>query len=452
MNPTYYDKWGISVYHGDCLEIMRTMPDASVHACVTDPPAGIQFMSKHWDTNHGGRDHWVQWLTERMTQAHRVLKPGGHALVWALPRTSHWTALALEDAGFDIRDCITHLYGSGFPKSMDIGKAIDKSAGATREVTGVRAGHEDFVDRSEHPLNDGWGRPWASDPIATVAAKHWNGWATALKPSSEHWWLVRKPFTGTVAGCVLQHGTGALNIAACRVSTSNADAIAMQRANSPSSGRMKAGGSPIGTFVRSNSTGALDTTQGRWPSNVVFTHSQACTDTICIEDCPVAELDRQSGQLVSGNRAAGTHVPMGYMGAEPGHMPPVVGDAGGASRFFHRFRWESKAPTAERPKVNGESHNTVKPLSLMRHLVRLVTPPGGTILDCFAGTGTTGQAARAEGFPAILIEAEADYLPLIKARLEASPKTEAGPSDGVPTEGTEAPQDLFDLLNTGEAS
>lgn len=518
MPKLVYDRWGIRVFYGDCLDVLRGLPDASVHSVVTDPPAGVGFMGRSWDSNRGGRTQWVEWLTDRMVEALRVLKPGGHALVWALPRTSHWTALALEDAGFEIRDCLTHIFGQGFAKSLDVSKAIDRRGGnphlasrigveirkarvsrkwttgqadkyfcggstnwtwfegrkgvcrpptpdifsrivaewpelevvaeevaeVERQVIGVRTtgigtGHGSVTYISDSDNRD------VTAP-ATDGARQWSGWGTALKPSSEHWWLVRKPLDGTVAGNVLEHGTGALNIDACRVVGGSTT-----RANSGHIGYHGINNPPP------NVTGS---TNGRWPSNTVFSHSalldpvsgevvgDACADG-CVEGCPVAELDQQSGDRAAGGKKTGLD-PSRYLSADDSGYRyrsrefPSYEDSGGASRFFHTFRWAAKATTAERPKVNGTAHPTVKSISLLKWMVRLVTPPGGVVLDCFAGTGTTGQAARAEGFKAVLIESDSESLPLIVARLDALPKSEA-PCVGSSVVDA-APVDLFSLL------
>jgi site-specific DNA-methyltransferase (adenine-specific) len=214
-----------------------------------------------------------------------------------------------------------------------------------------------------------------------------------------------------VTANVLEHGTGALNIDGCRVATSAEDAAAMERANTPGSGRMKAGGSPIGTFGRSSATGAMDTTAGRWPPNILLSGEAA------------AELDRQSGVLASGANPArrSSDKFRDAYGEFPGQQECTVhrgADTGGASRFFPVFRYEAKASAAERPRLpDGTAHVTVKPLGLMRWLVRLVTPPGGTVLDCFAGSGTTGEACIVEGFRSVLIERDPRYADLIAARL-----------------------------------
>lgn len=176
---------------GDCLEWLPEFDDAYFDSIVTDPPAGISFMGKDWDSDKGGRSEWITWMTSVMREALRVLKPGAHGLVWALPRTSHWTATALEDAGFEVRDVVTHLFGSGFPKSLDISKAIDKAAGVQGPITGKNPAYRSR--QLEHDAN--WKtpmRPEHKHGPATDAAKRWAGFGTALKPASEHWILVRK--------------------------------------------------------------------------------------------------------------------------------------------------------------------------------------------------------------------------------------------------------------------
>ena len=531
-----YQRWGVTVHQGDCLDVLRDMADCSIHSVVTDPPAGIRFMNRAWDSDMGGRHSWVAWLSERMAEAYRVLKPGGHALVWAMPRTSHWTAWALEDAGFEVRDCIVHLFGSGFPKSLDVSKAIDRVRDDAAAADRVRAwlndarvhvgltlaevnahfGHAEngggsasawmtHPNKHDIPTLEQWQRlrellgfgdemdvevwrlnarkgtpghererqepqrrlrpssaiapsgfgadgfaPWVNE-AATDAARQWEGWGTALKPSSEHWWLCRKPLSGTVAANVLAHGTGALNIGATRVGadTSRGDRY---RGNAP-------GGGGSGSSYRVDHAQLWEVPAGRWPPNTVLTHAalldpetgeaigDACADGGCVEGCPVLELDRQSGTSAGvrpdmtrhNMQATGEH---GIYGRFTAVETARYGDTGGASRFFPQFRWEAKAPTAERPRINGQAHPTVKPRGLMRWMARLVTPPGGTVLDLFAGTGTTGQACIMEGFEAILIENDPESIPYIKARLDARPRDET-PQDPDDDE----PRDLLDLID-----
>jgi hypothetical protein len=359
----------ITVHHGDCLDVMAEMPDTSVDAIVTDPPYGLGFMGREWDDLPPGEE----WARECL----RVLKPGGHLLAFGGSRTWHRLAVAVEDAGFEVRDSIAWLYGSGFPKSLDVSKAIDKAAGATREVVGQYVSPEGTTGRSNHVDRIGtstWigGLPDITSP-ATPAAQQWQGWGTALKPAFEPIVVARKPLVGTVAANVLAHGTGALNIDATRVHTpgSEAKAYTVKRLK-PGATLNKTGGN-----WRPEDDDAVtyegQTTAGRWPTNVVLDGDAA------------DELDHA--------------------------------DSGGASRFFPTFRYQAKAPTRERVKVDGVAHSTVKPLELIRWLVRLVTPPDGTVLDPFAGSGTTGEACLLEGLPCILIEREVDYLPLIHKRI-----------------------------------
>jgi DNA modification methylase len=422
-----YDQRNVQLWQGDCLHHLWDIPTNSIDSIATDPPAGIAFMGKGWDKNRGGRTQWVAWLTERMEEAYRVLKPGGHALVWALPRTSHWTALALEDAGFEIRDCITHLFGTGFPKSLDIGKAIDKAAGVERKIIGNRTYADGTIGHwspNDTYAQDTYTKSLISGTLkldtapATNAAKQWDGWGTALKPASEHWWLVRKPFNGAVAATVLEHGTGALNIDACRI---NPGAIVRGGGNGTANvGGIMGPKTGIRPLVKPH-------TDGRWPSNVVLSHAStpdgydACADG-CVDGCPVAELDHQSGNKpvggsVNGNEPSNPVKDVYFPSFKRRPWIPYP-DSGGASRFFPTFRYQAKAPTSERPKIDDKSHSTVKSLALMRWLVRLITPPGGTVLDMFAGSGSTGEAARAEGMLAILIDNDPDSIAWSIQRLE----------------------------------
>jgi DNA modification methylase len=461
----------IIIDHGDCLAVMAGLPDASVDAIVTDPPYGLGFMGKAWDDLPPG----LPWAQECL----RVLKPGGHLLAFGGTRTWHRLAVAVEDAGFEMRDSIAWLYGSGFPKSQDVAKAIDKANGrkfedryalgrhirerrealgltraevngwlgaATkaehyesdspgfarvptladwqilRERLGLSDEHAAVVERTEAERDvigtrKAPGGEWTAEgrrrggiggydiPVtapATPAAQQWQGWGTALKPAFEPIVVARKPLAGTVAANVQQHGTGALNIDGCRVQSLDAPEGRLRHGGRAQKSDSMAGG-PL-RDVRPASPA------GRWPTNVVL-------------DGDAAEaLDADVGTLTSGSRKAGDHGLMGYMGADVAPMPEVVGDSGGASRFFPVFRYQAKAPTRERPRytdTNGvkHAHATVKPLELMRWLVRLVTPPGGLVLDPFAGSGTTVEACILEGFGCHGIEREAEHLPMIEIRL-----------------------------------
>jgi DNA modification methylase len=524
MTPHYTDE-SVTLYHGKCEDILREMPDNSVDAVVTDPPYGLEFMGKSWDrlgdvgqASHQGFadkpgfkgfrlasysasanlkcqrcDRWkfdhvgrkcecgpaAVWPNVRAVEGRRmqdwhqawaaeclrVLKPGGHLLAFGGSRTWHRLAAAVEDAGFEIRDSIAWLYGSGFPKSLDVSKAIDKRPGVTRHaefaahlaarreaaglsradvserVVGTRTDacwnweHHQFPEAKWWPalrelldLDEAtWGPVIAEAerqkvgeratgigtgkgavPImgdgnrdittsATEAAQQWQGWGTALKPAFEPIVVARKPLAGTVAANVLEHGTGALNIDGCRVAHGrDVDLAREQRQRSDTAG-FGGGGMKAGHVQ------PLYAAAGRWPTNVVLDESQA------------ADLDKQSNGAGAARQAIRRADKSGMWGL-PGDGQRY-GDEGGASRFFPTFRYEAKAPTAERPRDGETAHPTVKPLDLMRWLVRLVTPPGGTVLEPFAGSGTTAEACVIEGFKCIAIEREADYLPLIVARL-----------------------------------
>jgi site-specific DNA-methyltransferase (adenine-specific) len=390
----------MTILVGDCRDVMATMDADSVDAVVTDPPAGIAFMAKSWDSDKGGRDAWVTWLTGVMREAFRVAKPGAHAVVWALPRTSGWTHRAIEDAGWEIRDCITHHFGSGFPKSLNVG----------------------------------------------------DGRGTALKPATEFWYLARKPLIGTVAANVERYGTGAINVDACRIGTDVVEQGRKGRLNqNPEQWRFKG---------QDASSVAL----GRWPANIVLSHSPDCRDGVCVESCPVALLDAQSGETKSTARTGKrTGKSSGTYGAFAGQDEVAMGhtDQGGASRFFLNTSWQpgeldearffyaAKASRRERnaglagmpettvnlsggriintskssndatrqihPRANH--HPTVKPVALMRWLVRLVTPPNGLVLDPFTGSGTTGCAASLEGFRFIGIEQSDEYADIARRRI-----------------------------------
>lgn len=565
----YYQDEDVTLYHADCLTALRDMPDASVDAIVTDPPYGLSnttpaqvadtitrwvsgdreylpsargFMGHEWDGFVPPVAVWDECL--------RVLKPGGHLLAFAGSRTHDLMTLGIRLAGFEIRDSVAWLYGSGFPKSLDVSKAIDKAAGAEREAIGPRVyagGHvqRSSADKLAPPI--GTFKRSQDDRVetepATDAARQWEGWGTALKPAFEPVTLARKPLTGTVAANVQEHGTGALNIDACRIGTSD---------KLPATGGAREMGNQVYGKGLGVSSGRSAELGGRWPANVVLDESQA------------AALDRQTGNVKTGatkpHRRDPDSDPMFKVGKWMTHSQPA--SEGGASRFFYiarkdnecpsgqssstvstaemsssgegqppasalngaatserhdtgrqtgspstsetqngskpnattdtpttptiesassperqhasttltrnpansaepnpqtdtmttttshlksagsaesatssttqkskelgdmdlgdssRFMYCAKAPKSERPVVDGVAHSTVKPVTLMKWLVRMVTPPNGTVLDPFAGSGTTLEAAMLEGFNVVGIEREADYLPLIRARIE----------------------------------
>ncbi|WP_100460804.1 DNA-methyltransferase [Mycobacteroides abscessus] len=463
MSTPHYQDESVSLHHGDCLDMLRAddygydwnlgyrsarmFPDNSVDAVITDPPYGIAFMGKAWDQpgafgserrngspqrtqreglamDAGRYDlspaamlNFQRWSTAWATECLRILKPGGHLLAFGGSRTWHRLAAAIEDAGFEIRDSIAWLYGSGFPKSLDVSKAIDKAAGAEREVVGThhRHGGGSAVSGSmSGPLGTESELPLTAP--ATDGAKQWQGWGTALKPSFEPIVVARKPLAGTVAANVLEHGTGALNIDACRIPTGDK----LGGGSTTRGQRMKDGwhrpwmddpDMVAANAERSRASVARSEELGRWPTNVVLDEHQA------------EALDRRTGVLHSGTMRAGTERQPRAGGTIYGAdtrtfaAADTYGDSGGASRFFPVFRYEAKAPTSERPNADGVQHPTVKPLDLMRWLVRLVTPVGAVVLEPFAGSGTTAEACILEDRRCIAIEREAEYLPLIVSRL-----------------------------------
>ena len=603
MTAPYYQDERVTLHHGDCLEVLRSLPDASVDSVVTDPPYGLEFMGKGWDapweqagvnadagfhgggisatkslpsftgttnpkclvckgTRRGRRDGtakvavclcenggafpntravemraFQEWCERWAAECLRALKPGGMMLSFGGTRTWHRLACAVEDAGFEIRDSLAWLYGSGFAKAGLLGNksgivwcecgknalpyshagnadlprvwgevhpspvsrgtsedAIllpgvqrggegprmgearaqgprgmeprDGGAGvrvdARREEPGMEgrllhragqglpddseagapastgerlrgrapAGHgggaraprgsargsaspergplgqptgePEAVPEPHGALDDGALRDGPSCPRCGGLSPQFRGFAGGLKPAFEPVVVARKPLAGgTVAANVLAHGTGALNVDGCRVGWQSAADMAAGRPASYPRAHDGIDGKAFKIADRSHRDPAAEQSpSGRWPANVV------------LDEHAAAELDRQSGEGVSRigkprGAGAGDGWGMTHTGAE-------YADQGGASRFFYT----AKAPSAERPRVDGVAHPTVKPLDLMRWLVRLVTPPGGLVLDPFAGSGTTGEAAIVEGFRAWLVEREADYLPLILHRIE----------------------------------
>lgn len=364
-----YNQDGVTIYLGDCLEVLAEMPADSVDSIVTDPPYGIGFMGKGWDHSVPPVDVWRECL--------RVLKPGGHLLAFAGTRTQHRMCCNIEDAGFEIRDMIAWVYGSGFPKSHNISKAIDKAAGAKREVVGI-AGSSGRTRTHMDGLKGG-------EYDATDDAKQWNGWGTALKPALEPITLARKPFKGTVAANVIEHGTGGLNVDACRVGEE-------KRLNGSASSN-----DIYGQFQGRETQGRE--TQGRWPANLIHDGS----------DEVVAQFPQSKGAVSNSSKGMNGNT---YSGATLAReTTPGRGDSGSAARFFY-------CPKAsKKDRGEGNNHPTVKPTDLMRYLCRLVTPPGGVVLDPFSGSGSTCRAARLEGFEAIGIELNAEYIEIAFERL-----------------------------------
>ena len=376
------------IHHGDCREVMATLDAESVDAIVSDPPYGLSFMGKGWDHGVPGVEFW--------TEALRVAKPGAHLLAFGGTRTYHRLACAIEDAGWEIRDCVMWVYGSGFPKSHDVSKAIDKAAGAEREVVGPsRANVRSDLKYGGNDPSHNHGRLGAvtHPPItapATDAARQWQGWGTALKPAWEPIIVARKPLVGTVAENVLTHGTGGINVDGCRVGTETLTYIA---------GETGGEGGKCGARKRAE---VPTTVTGRWPANLIHDGSEE-----------VVGLFPANVKGGTWNRTAGArHF---NNDGEPTDYQTSGSDSssGSAARFFYC----AKASKADRGGDN--KHPTVKPTDLMRYLCRLVTPPGGVVLDPFTGSGSTGKAAALEGFRFIGIEREAEYVEIAKARIAA---------------------------------
>ncbi len=443
------------VFHGDCREVLAQLPDCSVDSIVTDPPYGLGFMGKEWDS-FGGKsgisdeirskqqEKWGTkfaasaksakpaagemlafqlWCNEWAVECLRVLKPGGHLLAFGGTRTWHRLAVAIEDAGFEVRDSIAWMYGSGFPKSLDIAKALNKKAGV--QFSAKPASGVGFMNNSDDGYN------MTHNQLEQVGesspeAKTWEGWGTALKPAFEPIVVGRKPLVGTVAENVLRWGVGGLNIDGSRIGTETVTI------NSFDNGAKPFGGAVGEPFTSRQS-------QGRWPANVI------------LDEHAAELLDEQSGVSKpktgrTGKIGGGKGGVYGeYEGSAIGSWPADFG--GGASRFFYVAKaskrdrneglqeledskvgsYNGNVIQAPGNKIGGNPkkenlpgknfHPTVKPTALMRYLVKLVTPPRGVVLDPFTGSGSTGKAAILEGFQFVGIELTEDYLPIVEGRL-----------------------------------
>lgn len=463
---------------GDCLDAMRAMEPCSVDAIVCDPPYGLKFMGKEWDApwrsgnvvadpsavggfqdgsggnaysrsrirlgrGSGGESQAFQsWCESWAVEALRVLKPGGHLLAFGGTRTFHRLASGLEDAGFEIRDCLAWMYGSGFPKSLDVARAIDGKEGVEGEWreedhpgrSGARGPSEQAltggvkVGQLNHRSDENpEGTRHVYEP-ATESAREWNGWGTALKPAFEPIVVARKPLIGTVASNVLEHGTGALNIDGCRVAFAS-DEDEDEDESKSKNAHADFGTAPGGNEVYGDYSMVERTNYdppGRWPANVILDEQAADL------------LDAQTGESASriGNprgSASGEGWGMTATGAE-------YDDIGGASRFFYcaktsrtergagldgfdeglahdDVRLNSSDEKSNTRSAQRNIHPTVKPVRLMRWLIRLVTPPGGTVLDPFTGSGTTGIAAVLEHMDFVGVERDPDYMRIAEARI-----------------------------------
>ena len=416
-----------TLHAGDCRDVMRDYPADHFDSIVSDPPYGLSFMGKGWDRGVPGEEFWREAL--------RVAKPGAHLLAFGGSRTFHRLTVAIEDAGWEIRDVVCWLYGSGFPKSLDVSKAIDRAAGAEREVVGpsrhnvaarFKMGAPDF--EHDHGKYSAVVHAPVTAP-ATADAQQWSGWGTALKPAWEPVIVARKPLVGTVAANVTQYGTGAINIDGCRIGRASEDVSGWSQTGSAASSNLAMSG---GNYARD----PKPDNAGRWPANVMHDGS----------DEVVAGFPT-TGPAQASMRGDRTGVVTNFGGSDTlrGHN-----DAGGsAARFFYC----SKASRTDReegcdhlPARTGAEaverdddtaglqspragagrtadtvrnfHPTVKPTDLMRYLARLVTPPDGLLLDPFMGSGSTGKGALLEGFRFVGIDLDPAHVAIAQARCQ----------------------------------
>jgi len=467
-----------TIHHGCCLETLRNIPNNSVDSIVADPPYGLSFMGKRWDYDVPSVEVWAECL--------RVLKPGGHLLAFAGTRTQHRMAVRIEDAGFEIRDMIAWVYGSGFPKSLDVSKAIDKqrtedvepvrvicrAVRAAMDAKGIKSRdltqhfdqcHPRLVDHwaardtdsqpslptweqwrtlrdtlslgDDHDaevwrLNGRKGAPGDTWQSAEVIGEHkgttpgfgehrfnvrdtkiravsqtgsrWQGWGTALKPALEPITVARKPLTGTVAANVLEYGTGAINVDGCRVDgaprTTHADGNRRTRNGGP-------------TMNEGFAVGEYSSASGRWPANPIHDGSDEA-----VELFPNNNPGCKPHIVSASDTTARSNKEKGW-GSVSVPKDKFAGFDDGDNKSAARFFYCAKANKKDRGE--GNKHPTVKPTELMRYLCRLVTPPGGTVLDPFMGSGSTGKAAVLEGFSFIGIEREAEYVEIAKARISS---------------------------------
>jgi len=420
----------MQLINNDCIAAMKEMPDNSVDSIVTDPPYELGFMGKSWDASG------IAFNIEVWQEALRVLKPGGHLIAFSGSRTYHRMAVAIEDAGFEIRDQIQWIYGSGFPKSLNIAKAIDKASGFEGEVIGKGSSwnRPDSEAGDTARMNVSPGEYEIKELSST--AQEWQGWGTALKPAHEPMVLARKPIVGTVANNVLTYGVGGLNIDGSRVGNGTGEIKSVSYPN------IKNGN--YNNWSASERIVNSVEDQGRWPANVIHDGSDEVVALFPDTKAGVAKRGNSGGNNFGSDTPKPPLEDIGYA------------DSGSAARFFYCAKASKKdrneglddfagkeigakgnglarkCATCSASVIDGcncpdrtfvnptraNHHPTVKPTDLMRYLCRLITPPTGVVLDPFMGSGSTGKAAILEGFDFIGIEQSAEYVEIAKARIE----------------------------------
>jgi len=375
-----------TLYCDDSNEVLEQLTD--IDSCVTDPPYGLSFMGKSWDYDVPQKELWEKVFAS--------LKNGSHLLSFFGSRTYHRGVIPIEDAGFEIRDQLMWLYGSGFPKSHNIGKAVDKLQGNEREDLGANPNQR--LNKPKHDIFEAGIR--GKETRTTKGNSEWEGWGTALKPAHEPIVMARKPFKGSVANNVLEHGTGGINIDECRVDADNDAKIRIRKASSEF-------GQNSNWNDHKNIDTVYDPSKGRFPANVMHDGSDV-----------VQEIFPKTGKSSGGRSYQNTNqMYSGGWADEMGNKTdPGFGDEGTAARYFY-------CPKAsKKDRDEGNNHPTVKPTELMRYLCRLVTPKGGIVLDPFMGSGSTGKAAILEGFHFVGIELDPDYFEIACARIEKAVK------------------------------
>jgi DNA modification methylase len=396
---------GVTLYRGDCLNVLPTLGAGSADSVITDCPYGLKFMGQGWDHGVPGRPFWEACL--------RVAKPGAYLLAFGGTRTWHRLACAVEDAGWELKDTLCWLYGQGFPKGVDVGKAIDRGAGAEREVVGYddSRSYYDGCVRKEGPkrgevyAQDGYTRGMRTTATvtapATDAARLWDGWHSTLKPGWEPVLMAMKPPDGSYAHNALTHGVAGLNVGGCRVGAEGT----LRKGNGIRNGKT------LNCAVDGSlsTPGVTGSPAGRYPANVVLDEEAARL------------LDEQAGNATGAHgRSAKDYGPKPMFSGPMRHTAQAVpADRGSPSRFFTRLHYCAKASRRERGE--GNTHPTVKPLALMRWLCRLTkTPTGGVVLDPFAGSGTILLAALLEGRRAVGVEVDPAYFEIARKRLSGA--------------------------------